>query len=80
MEQETKYSLWTFFIIHLILYSVVNLFFLIVNLATYPKALWVYIPMLVWGVLLGFHYWINKLAVRGIFTQIQERLINKFSK
>ncbi len=43
------------FYIHLIVYLVVSIFFLVLNLLTSPDSIWFYWPLLGWGIGLLFH-------------------------
>ncbi len=80
MQKEAVYSLWTLFIIHVVIASIANLFFLIINLFTYPKSLWFHIPLLVWSFILILHYYLNILLINGVFVRLKDNLIERLTK
>ncbi len=79
MDKESIYSIWTFFIIHAVIAATTCFFFLIINLLTYPKALWFHIPLLAWAFILVLHYYFNILYINGVFKNLSNQLIERLN-
>lgn len=61
IKQEEKRG----FIIHLIVYVLINIMLLVINLLYSPQELWFFYPLLGWGIGLAIHYlwsivWVEK--------------------
>lgn len=80
MEKETTYSLWMFFIVHAVIAAVANIFLILINLLTYPKALWFPLPLLIWGLIVYIHYQLTKLAIQGYFQDLKNNLVEKLNQ
>ncbi len=52
ISEEEKKS----FVIHLVVYILVNTMLIIINLLYSPEALWFFFPLLGWGIGLASHY------------------------
>ena len=80
MEKETVYSLWMFFIVHAVIAAVANIFFILVNILTYPRELWFPLPLIIWGLILFIHYQLTKLAIQGYFQRLKDDLVEKLNQ
>lgn len=80
MEKETVYALWMFFITHVVIAAVANIFFILVNILTYPRELWFPLPLIVWGLIIFIHYQLTKLAIQGYFKDLKNNLVEKLNQ
>jgi hypothetical protein len=79
-DKETIYALWSFFILHAIVAITAALFLIIINLLTYKHHLWFALPVLIWAIIIGLHYLLNKMIIRGTFQEFKNKLIKKLNQ
>jgi hypothetical protein len=80
MEKETIYALWMFFIAHVVVAAIANIFFILVNILTYPRELWFPLPLIIWGLIIFIHYQLTKLAIQGYFQDLKNNLVEKLNQ
>lgn len=80
LDQKSAYPLWLFFIIHAIVFAIANFFLLIINLIGSPFQLWFFAPLIVWGLVLDLHYQINKLIIKGFFSDLKNKVLEKLNQ
>jgi hypothetical protein len=74
VEQRT---LWYIFVIHCAIYSIVNFLLIVINFIGGIKHLWFISPLLVWGLILAGHYFLNRLIIDHFFQRLIDLAIQK---
>jgi len=58
------------FLVHLVVYALVNTMLIAINLIYSPEAIWFFYPLIGWGIGISMHY---LFGVRWIETELKER-------
>lgn len=58
------------FLVHLIVYVLVNIMLIIINLVYSPKTIWFFYPLIGWGIGIFMHY---LSAIRWIEKELEEK-------
>lgn len=69
---------WGLFFLHVAIYSLTNLLFLIINMTGSRQYLWFIYPVILWGIVLALHYGLVRFALSGRLQQYWENLLKRF--